>query len=170
MSKFSRTKLLTPEIKFLCARILILIFSLIIIFNFVIGIAPVPDLSMEPVLSAGDLVVFFRLDKEFKSGDIVVYSDEDTLRTGRVAAVGGDTVEIIDNVLYINENLILENDIYFEMITVDSDIEYPLKLGEDEIFILCDKRGAEKDSRTLGAINTADVKGKLLAAVRKSGF
>ncbi len=170
MFKSSEGKSFIHQIRYLLIRIIILIASLLILFNFVIGVATIPDLSMEPVLGAGDIVIFFRLDKKFKSGDIVVYSDGDTVRTGRVAAVGGDTVEIIDNVLYINENLILENDIYFEMTTVDSDVEYPLQLDEDELFILCDRRGAEKDSRILGAIKTIDIKGKLFAAVRKAGF
>ncbi len=171
MSEYSNTKSYFFEIKHLIIRIVILLFSLLILFSVVIGIAAVPDLSMEPVLSAGDIVIFFRLDKELKSGDIVVYSDDGIMRTGRVVAVGGDTVKIMDDgTLYINDNRIIESDIYYDITPIDSDVEYPVCLEEDEVFILCDRRGAQVDSRSLGAVKTGDVKGKLFAAIRKQGF
>lgn len=144
---------------------------LFVLFGIIFGLSAVPDDSMEPVLSAGDLVFYYRLDRDFRRDDIVVYEANGEMRTGRIAAGPGDSVEVSeDNHLYINGSRILENDIFYETVRFDSDINYPVTLGDGEYFILCDHRDTGMDSRYFGAVDGTDIKGKLFAAIRREGF
>ena len=51
---------------------IVLVAAIFIVFHYVIGITFVSGSSMEPALSDGDLVVFYRLDQEYQRDDIVV--------------------------------------------------------------------------------------------------
>ena len=62
--------------------------------DFQIGMARINDVSMKPAIKDGDLVMYYRLDKRFVSGDIAVFKKDGRTTTGRVVAVAGDTVDI----------------------------------------------------------------------------
>lgn len=49
---------------------------------------------MKPAIKDGDLVMYYRLDKRFISGDVAVFKDDGRTTVGRVVAVAGDTVDI----------------------------------------------------------------------------
>ena len=70
---------------------------LFVLFGIIFGLSAVPDDSMEPVLSAGDLVFYYRLDRDFRRDDIVVYEANGEMRTGRIAAGPGDSVEVSED-------------------------------------------------------------------------
>ena len=80
----------------------IIIFAIILIFTFLYGIARINDVSMKPAIKDGDLVMYYRLDKRFVSGDVAVFEDNGRNTTGRVVAVAGDTVDITKDGLKIN--------------------------------------------------------------------
>ena len=142
---------------------------LFILFRFIFGIYVVSDDSMEPVLSAGDIILYQRAFCEAKGGDIVIYESDDDAYIGRIAAVNGDTVNITEeDGLYINGNQIIENNIYFRTSPAEEGMDYPLELKDNEIFILCDHRTAGKDSRSFGPVMAEDIKGVLFLAVRIS--
>lgn len=66
------------------------------------GMARINDVSMKPAIKDGDLVMYYRLDKRFVSGDIAVFKKDGRTTTGRVVAVAGDTVDITKDGLMIN--------------------------------------------------------------------
>lgn len=152
-------------------RLLILVVFLFVAFGVIFGVTPVKNNDMNPVLSAGDLILYYRMDKDISSGDVVVYRADGSQYVGRVVAGNGDKVEITDDgVLKINDSTVVEADIYYSTYPYDSDVTYPLTLGEDEYFILADYREGGTDSRYFGAIEAADIKGVLLAALRRDGL
>lgn len=159
------------DIKSFFIRIVVFALFIFIIFGLVFGITVVTDNSMKPVLSAGDIVMFYRLDKDIRAGDVVVYETDGSDHVGRVAAIEGDIIEITDdNELYINGNKVIESEIYYETEKMDSNVSYPVKLQENEYFILCDHRTDGNDSRYFGAVKSSEIKGSLFAAVRKEGL
>lgn len=152
-------------------RLLCMAAILALLFGLVFGIAPVADDSMKPVLSPGDLVLYYRLENSLISQDVVVFEQDRRQYIGRVVAREGDTVEITeDSQLRINGSTVAETNIYFSTPRYDTGVEYPLTLGQDEYFILCDHRTSGKDSRYFGAITGKDIKGILIAAVRRPGL
>ena len=67
---------------------------LVMLFGVVFGLYIQPDAAMHPHLKPGDLLLFYRLPRSCTAGEVVVFTKDGQRRTGRVAARGGDTVEV----------------------------------------------------------------------------
>ena len=150
-------------------KLVLFIIVIVLLFGVFFGIAPMHGNDMKPSLRAGDLLLYYRMEKSFYSGDLVIYEMEGKQYVGRVIAVGGDTVEVTDqNTVLINGSTIVETDIYYSTPKYEDYVEYPVSLGKDEIFVLCDYRNGGKDSRYFGAIPLSGVKGKIISVLRRS--
>ena len=152
-------------------RLFLLIAVIWVLFGVVFGLTPMANADMQPAVRAGDLMLYYRLDKNLKSDDVVVFQKEGTQYTGRIVAVPGDTVEITDESdLMVNESTVVEENIFYTTPAYDSEVKYPLTLKENQYFILCDSREGAKDSRSFGAVETGEIKGKVITIVRRSGI
>lgn len=152
-------------------RLFLLITVIGILFGVVFGITPMANADMQPAVCAGDLMLYYRLDKNLNSDDVVVFQKEGIQYTGRIVAVPGDVVEITDeSELMVNKNTVMEDNIFYTTPAYDSEVEYPLALKEDQYFILCDNREGAKDSRSFGVVDTSEIKGKVITIVRRSGI
>ena len=152
-------------------RLFLLITVIGILFGVVFGLTPMANADMQPAVCAGDLMLYYRLDKNLNSDDVVVFQKEGIQYTGRVVAVPGDVVEITDeSELMVNKNTVMEDNIFYTTPAYDSEVEYPLALKEDQYFILCDNREGAKDSRSFGVVDTSEIKGKVITIVRRSGI
>ena len=142
---------------------------LLVLFGVVFGLAIQPDDTMYPHLKPGDLLLYYRLPRSFAAGEVVVFTQDDRRCTGRVAARGGDTVEVTENALLrINGSLVAEPDIYETTPRYDSDVTYPLTLADGEYFILCDAREGAPDSRRYGPVTAENIAGRVIAIVRRN--
>lgn len=152
-------------------RLFLLITVIGILFGVVFGLTPMANADMQPAVCAGDLMLYYRLDKNLKSDDVVVFQKEGIQYTGRIVAVPGDVVEITDESdLMVNKSTVMEDNIFYTTPAYDSEVEYPLALKEDQYFILCDNREGAKDSRSFGGVDTSEIKGKVITIVRRSGI
>ena len=106
----------------LLLKIAFIILAVFLIFTFLYGIVRINDVSMKPAIKDGDLVMYYRLDKRFISGDVAVFEADGRTTTGRVVAVAGDTVDITKNGLKINGAEQISQDIYFD--TTNSKMEW----------------------------------------------
>lgn len=161
---------LAQDIIQLLLKIMIIIFAIILIFTFLYGIVRINDVSMKPAIKDGDLVMYYRLDKRFVSGDVAVFEDNGRNTTGRVVAVAGDTVDITRDGLKINGADQVSQDIYFDTTQFKDGVDFPITVGEGQVFILGDNRPQASDSRTFGCIDLNDVKGKVIAVIRTRGI
>ena len=152
-------------------RLFLLITVIGILFGVVFGLTPMANADMQPAVCAGDPMLYYRLDKNLNSDDVVVFQKEGIQYTGRIVAVPGDVVEITDeSELMVNKNTVMEDNIFYTTPAYDSEVEYPLALKEDQYFILCDNREGAKDSRSFGVVDTSEIKGKVITIVRRSGI
>ena len=137
-------------------RLFLLITVIGILFGVIFGLTPMANADMQPAVCAGDLMLYYRLDKNLKSDDVVVFQKEGIQYTGRIVAVPGDVVEITDeSELMVNKNTVMEDNIFYTTPAYDSEVEYPLALKEDQYFILCDNREGAKDSRYFVVVDTS---------------
>ena len=145
-------------------KFVVLVIAVFLIFRFVIGFSFVSGHSMDDTLHDGELVVYSRIVSAYERGDIVsvrVPSGEYYVK--RVIAVGGDEVEVRDGDLYINGELQEED--YVDTSTEeakDSAVLYPYTVEEGDVWVMGDNREVSVDSRTFGAVNTSQIKGKLI--------
>lgn len=101
-----------------------------------------------------------------KAGDVIVFHKGSNahLYVKRVVAVPGDTVQIRDSELYVNDVRVKDS---FDKI-IDSGIAAEkLTLGEDEFFVLGDNRNNSEDSRSdaIGVIHRSEIIGKAWLAL-----
>lgn len=142
-----------------------------LLFGVIFGITPMKNADMEPRLHAGDLLLYYRLEKNFRVQDVVVFEKEGVQYTGRIVAREGDSVEITDHAeLVINGSTVQENDIYFSTPRYDSQVAYPVQLEGGQFFILGDYREGSKDSRYFGAVDRDEIRGKVITAIRRSNL
>lgn len=142
-----------------------------ILFGLVFGLTPVRNDDMMPRLSAGDLMLYYRLNRTWHAQDVVVVKKDGVTYTARIVAQSGDKVEITDDAqLKVNDSIVLENDIYYSTPKYDDNVQYPVTLAEDEFFVLCDYREGAKDSRYFGPVRRSEVKGKVITVLRRSGL
>lgn len=161
---------LKQDILFLLLKIGFIFLILFIIFTFIYGIFRNDYANMEPAINSGDLVMYYRLDKNFVSQDITVVNYEDHTYALRVVAVEGDTVDISEDGLMINGSLQQEDNIYEDTQRYEEGIDFPITLQEDEIFLLGDSRKNATDSRIFGPVKTNETLGKVIIILRRRGI
>ena len=148
---------------------LIILTVLWLLFGFILGIAAAPNGDMAPNIKASDLLIYYRLDKDMLAGDVVVLRRNDTTYIGRIAARGGDTVDITDSgQLIINGNTVSEPELHSSTPRYEGFVEYPVRLNDGEFFILADHRNGGEDSRYYGAVTTEDLLGTVITVIRRN--
>lgn len=128
---------------------------------------------MYSTLSNGDSVFVDKLSYRFKDPDrfdIVIFQflyAEDTYYIKRIIGLPGETVQIKDGKVYINDEL-LETDIYgYEEINDPGLAEEPITLGEDEYFVMGDNRNGSTDSRkpSVGCVKRDQIIGRAFVRI-----
>jgi signal peptidase I len=126
-------------------------------------------LGMFPAVKDGDLVLAYRLHREYGKGDVVVYRREDGLHLGRIAAFGNDVVMMDDSgSLTVNGNP-QPGEILYPTYAREN-TNYPLRVQEGMLFLLGDYRTQTRDSRDFGPIPLDDIQGKVISIVRRRGI
>lgn len=161
---------LAYDLLMLLAQIAAVVLGAVVVFTFVFGLLRVTDPSMEPRFQDGDLVLFYRIDKNYQSRDVVVFELDGLLTSGRVVAVGGDTVNIDSQGLLVNGAYQQEQGITDETTQVADGVTFPLTVPQDSVFLLGDNRDEAVDSRIVGCVPVDQTFGKVIGLFRRRGF
>ena len=155
-------------------KLLLIILVLWLLFTFIFGFFVVYNDDMFPKMVPSDLLMYYRLDRDFYVGDVVVVGKNDANYALRIVASGGDEVDISkEGQLIVNDSYQAEDQIFYptgQYEETSTDIKFPIKLKEDEIFALGDMRRGAKDSRYFGSVTRKEIKGKVFALYRRSNF
>jgi len=125
--------------------------------------------SMEPILYNGQEILINRFVyflSEPKAGDVVVFlpngNENSHYYVKRVIAVPGDTVQIVDGIVYVNSEPYEDGNLY-DRIDNPGIAGNPIVLGEDEYFVLGDNRNNSEDSRSsnIGVVLKSYIIGKV---------
>ena len=134
-----------------------IIFVVVVVFvrTFIITPVKVNGNSMYPTLEGNEIMLLNKLS-DIDRFDIIVVKleEEDSELIKRVIGLPGETIEIKNNEIYINDELL--DDSYGYGITYNID---PITLGEDEYFVLGDNRIISLDSRAFGTVHRSEIKG-----------
>jgi signal peptidase I len=130
--------------------------------------------SMERTLEEGQYVLVDKLTprwKPYELGDIIVFQPPPTWTDAhipyikRVIGVAGDTIELRDGHVFVNDAEIAEDYLY-EVDGVPQATEPTpggqtrWEIGEGQLFVMGDHRGNSSDSRTFGPITVDSVAGR----------
>ena len=165
------------EYQYFIIRLAVLLLLIWALFFQVVGLTHMPSGDMYPRLDLGDLVLFYRLDKDVRAQDVIAIekTTPDTKETKlficRVVAAQGDTVEITDEGrLKVNGNVMIETNIFYATPRYEGYIEFPLTLGPGECFVLADKRDGGADSRYFGPVSRDEILGTVITIVRRNAL
>lgn len=157
------------EIKSFFGRLVFFAVFIWVLFFRIFGLKSMPNDDMSPRLSAGDLMLYYRLQTRWRADDIVIFQKDGKQYTGRLIAMGGDKVDISeDGVIRINDSAVGESEIFYTTKPYDNGISFPVQLGQDQFFILCDYREGAADSREFGPVNRNEIMGKVITVIRRS--
>lgn len=120
--------------------------------------------SMAPTFCEGERILVLRPGAGAAAavGDVVVFDEP---RTGaqwvkRVVAVEGQTVEVYDGRLLVDDAVVDEP--YVDHRTVDGTFTRTFTVGPDSVFVLGDAREFAVDSRDFGPISRSSVTGRVV--------
>lgn len=134
-------------------------------------------ISMEPSLMNGEKILvdrFSTLVSSPKRDDVIVFMPNGNQSTHyyvkRVVGVPGDTVQILDGLVFINGSLV-EDDEDFDKIAEPGLAENEITLGKGEYFVLGDNRNNSEDSRfaNIGIVERESIVGKVWFHLGASG-
>ena len=155
------------EFLLLLGKIALILLVFAAVFTFIFGIFRYEDSSMYPMVKAGDLVVYYRLDKEYAATDTLVLKYDGEYQVRRVIAIAGDVVNITEDGLSINGAVQNESSIYEDTVRYDTDVEFPLTVPEGCVFVLGDAREQSTDSRMYGCVEIKETCGKVITLIRR---
>lgn len=135
--------------------------AIVVVLTYVLRVVGVDGDSMVPTLQDEDRLLLTYNSSHYAQGDIIVidrYSEEPLIK--RVIAVGGDTIEIVNTKVYVNDVELAEP--YIQGTTVARDLKGKTVVPAGYLFVMGDNRSISKDSRMeeIGLISVKDVVGK----------
>ena len=155
------------EFKYLFIKLMLIgVVGSVLIF-IVFGVTRNTDLGMSPAVKHGDLVFYFRMDKQYVAADLVAFIYEEKVQIRRVIAIAGDTVDIDEQGLIINGRLQQEVEVMGETLVYTEGITFPITLEEGQVFLLGDNRERSEDSRLYGSVEVTDTLGKVMVIMRR---
>lgn len=126
--------------------------------------------SMEPTLQDQDQLIVYKLlylfEKPIKSDIVVIWippekriDKSEKLYIKRVMATAGDTIEVKNKTVYLNDKPLDEPNVIKTggVSYVESE---KITVPEGYVFVMGDNRVNSRDSRELGLIPISDIKGK----------
>ena len=147
----------------------IIILALLISFGiktFVVTSTIVDGRSMNPTVNHGDRLMvnkLFFMKKNITRGDIIDFYVPDAKKyyLKRVIAVEGDTVEIINDRVYLNGKMLEENYVSTNVTTPHNNTT-KWEVPKGYVFVLGDNRSNSRDGRDLGVVPRSDIVGKII--------
>ncbi|MBE6053060.1 MAG: signal peptidase I [Clostridium sartagoforme] len=182
-------KRISREVKGIIITIISSVVLVSIINTKVFAMAKVQQKSMENTLFNDEKLFVDKLSYNFekpKRGDIIIFlkdeekgsfleegysslkevvslkhiTDNRTRYIKRVIGIEGDEINIYSGDVYVNGEKIDEP--YEKGETYIRDIDFPIVIGENELFVLGDNREFSMDSRDFGLININQIEGRAI--------
>lgn len=158
------------DIRYFLIKLAVVLLVAWITLTQIFGLGKMFGESMYPRLRDGDLFLYYRLQREYRIGDVVLFEQNGIEYVGRIVAMGGDTVNINHADKLIVNGGVQSEEIFYPTSSDGAQIQLPYEVEEDSVFLLCDFRTNGTDSRSYGAVPIQELDGKIIAFFRCRGI
>jgi len=158
------------DLAVLALKIVTIAAAFTLVFTVVYGFDRNTDPGMAPTVKDGDLVLMYKFAGNYKADDLVVLNYQGKQEVRRVVAVGGDIVNITADGLVVNGSLQQEPDVTQPTRRYADGIDFPVRVGYGQVFLLGDARQDATDSRVYGPVGISDISGKVITLLRWRSF
>lgn len=136
------------------------LFTAAIAFRLICDPVIVSGSSMVPTYHNGDILLTEKVtdDTDLAIGDVVVFRNEETNGSSyikRICALPGDTVQIVNGVLYVNR---VPQETDFDKMAYNGIADTMFTVPEGSYFVLGDNRNHSNDSRLIGCVDRASIR------------
>jgi signal peptidase I len=139
-----------------------------ILFTYVVGVAQMQGQIMYPNIKDGDLMLYYRLETDYYTDDVVTFTSGRYRYTARIVAMEGDIVDINENGQVLVNGAIQSAD--YETTASLAGVSFPYTVEENSYFLLCDYRDSTVDSRIYGGVSKDELDGKIITVLRRRGI
>lgn len=164
MIRVRRTTTVFGDLLALAIKIGIILLVLSAALTFVFGLERVKDNTMAPAIKVGDILLYYRLDRDYAISECCVINFDGERQIRRVVAKAGDTVDIDSEGLIING---AHQEDYRRLSLYEGGYAFPVTLGSGEIFVLGDSTEGTADSRIYGPVEAAETEGTVVTVLRR---
>ncbi len=151
-------------LKWIVDIVLVVVFSLLVVEYYGESVDVVGN-SMNPIVEDNEKVLINKLEYEINEPerfDIVAYKTKSGgISVKRIIGLPGETVQIVDNVIYIDGEPI--EDEYYKGKFESGYVDEALVIGDNEYFLMGDNRNVSEDSRFeyVGNVSKDKILGKV---------
>ena len=164
-SKIDREKTKKNIVR-LVTKIVILSIIYYIFFGVVFGIKRMETSFMSPSITEGDLLIYYRMDKNYELGDVIVVKNNKE-NVYRIVAKAGQTVDVNEQGVLLIDGYPEEHQAFYETdLKEDTQMIFPYTVEEGKLFVMNDYRLEKQDSRTFGTIFEDSIIGKVIGRLQ----
>lgn len=150
----------------LLLRVLFIALAAWLLLSQVFMLTQIKGQGMFPAVKDGDLAIAFRLQSDIQKGDVVIYTRDGASYIGRIAARGGDVVNINEAGTLTVNGTVQSGEIMYPTYAKEA-VLYPFTVPDGSYFILGDYRTQTTDSRDFGPVSADAVDAKVITILRR---
>jgi signal peptidase I len=158
------------SVAYVAAKLVLVVGIVWLMFSQVFALAQMKGEDMYPRLRDGDLIVAYRMERDYAQDDVVLFEKNGYQRVARIVAQGGDVVNITEDGSLVINGHVEDEEIFYLTEPVEDAITYPYTVPEGSYFVLCDFRTSCVDSRYFGAVSQDELTGKVITILRRRGI